>query len=144
MKRPICLLGLLLCLILGVSAALPAAAQVQPTIRVYLRKLDVADSLHIQMKGRYMLEDGMMSFEDGAELTVVLRGDQLVLHTEKTAVVLGGRIKLQRVQSETPGGLYLAGKKGLYEGDLTLTAQNGVIRPILSIDVEDYLLGVVP
>ena len=142
-KRPIRMMGLLLCLLLGLAAA-PSCAQVQSTIRVYLRRLEVEDTLHIDVKGDYMLDGGAMAFQDGASLTVVLRGDQLVLHTGKMAVVMGPEIVLRRVQSEAPSGLYLNGNAGLYEGDLHLTAKDGMIRPILHIGVEDYLLGVLP
>lgn len=142
-KRPIRVMGLLLCLLLGL-AAVPSRAQVQSTIRVYLRRLEVEDTLHIDVKGDYMLDGGAMTFQDGASLTVVLRGDQLVLHTGKMAVIMGPEIVLRRAQSEAPGGLYLNGNAGLYEGDLHLSAKDGAIRPILHIGVEDYLLGVLP
>ncbi len=142
-KRPIRVMGLLLCLLLGL-AAVPSRAQIQSTIRVYLRRLEVKDTLHIDVKGDYMLDGGAMSFQDGASLTVALRGGQLVLHTDKMAAVMGPKIVLRRVQSEVPGGLRLNGNSGLYEGDLHLTVQDGVIQPVLHIGVEDYLLGVLP
>ncbi|MDO5378884.1 MAG: SpoIID/LytB domain-containing protein [Clostridia bacterium] len=121
-----------------------ASAQIQPTIRVYLRRLGVQDSLRVDVKGTYMLEDGSMYFADGTEMTVVLREGQLVLHTGGAAILMGASMKLLRCAGETPGALLLQGEDGLYEGDLSLTISDGVIRPILSIDVEDYLLGVVP
>lgn len=145
-KRPVraILVFLVLFALLGLSLCANASAQMQSTIRVYLRRLQVEDALRIRVQGNYMLEGGSMSFSDGAELTVVLRGEQLVLHTENMAVVMGPSMKLVRAQGETPGALLLNGESGLYEGDLLLTVESGVIKPVLYIHIEDYLLGVVP
>ena len=131
-------------LILIMAVAFPASADTPSSIRVYLRRLQVEDTLRITVKGQYATQDGRLSFSDGAKLVVVLRGDQLVLHTGQTAVVMGSSIKLVRCQSETPGYLLLNDGTGMYEGDLSLDIVENAIRPILTINVEDYLLGVVP
>ena len=131
-------------LILIMAVAFPASADTPSSIRVYLRRLQVEDTLRVTVKGQYATQDGRLSFSDGAKLVVVLRGDQLVLHTGQTAVVMGSSIKLMRCQSETPGYLLLNDGTGMYEGDLSLGIVENAIRPILTINVEDYLLGVVP
>ena len=91
-----------------------------------------------------MLEDESMTFSDGTELTVVKKGDQLVLHSGTIAAVIGPEMKLLRCEGEIPSALRLNDGDGLYEGDLALDICDGVIRPILHVYVEDYLLGVVP
>ena len=131
-------------LILIMAVAFPASADTPSSIRVYLRRLQVEDTLRVTVKGQYATQDGRLSFSDGAKLVVVLRGDQLVLHTGQTAVVMGSSIKLMRCQSESPGYLLLNDGTGMYEGDLSLDIVENAIRPILTINVEDYLLGVVP
>lgn len=131
-------------LILIMAVAFPASADTPSSIRVYLRRLQVEDTLRVTVKGQYATQDGRLSFSDGAKLVVVLRGDQLVLHAGQTAVVMGSSIKLVRCQSETPGYLLLNNGTGMYEGDLSLDIVENAIRPILTINVEDYLLGVVP
>ena len=131
-------------LILIMAVAFPASADTPSSIRVYLRRLQVEDTLRVTVKGQYATQDGRLSFSDGAKLVVVLRGDQLVLHTGHTAVVMGSSIKLVRCQSETPGYLLLNDGTGMYEGDLSLDIVENAIRPILTINVENYLLGVVP
>ena len=131
-------------LILIMAVAFPASADTPSSIRVYLRRLQVEDTLRVTVKGQYATQNGRLSFSDGAKLVVVLRGDQLVLHTGQTAVVMGSSIKLMRCQSETPGYLLLNNGTGMYEGDLSLDIVENAIRPILTINVEDYLLGVVP
>ena len=143
MKKRLFVLPFVL-LILFLAVVLPASADMQSSIRVYLRRLQVEDTLRVTVKGQYATQDGRLSFSDGAKLVVVLRGDQLVLHTGQTAVVMGSSIKLVRCQSETPGYLLLNDGTGMYEGDLSLDIVENAIRPILTINVEDYLLGVVP
>lgn len=143
MKKRLFVLAFAL-LILILAVAFPASADTPSSIRVYLRRLQVEDTLRVTVKGQYATQDGRLSFSDGAKLVVVLRGDQLVLHTGQTAVVMGSSIKLVRCQSETPGYLLLNDGTGMYEGDLSLDIVENVIRPILTINVEDYLLGVVP
>ena len=143
MKKRLFVLPLAL-LILILAVAFPASADTPSSIRVYLRRLQVEDTLRVTVKGQYATQDGRLSFSDGAKLVVVLRGDQLVLHTGQTAVVMGSSIKLVRCQSETPGYLLLSDGTGMYEGDLSLDIVENAIRPILTINVEDYLLGVVP
>ena len=143
MKKRLFALPLAL-LILILAVAFPASADTPSSIRVYLRRLQVEDTLRVTVKGQYATQDGRLSFSDGAKLVVVLRGDQLVLHTGQTAVVMGSSIKLVRCQSETPGYLLLNDGTGMYEGDLSLDIVENAIRPILTINVEDYLLGVVP
>ena len=128
----------LLCTFAGVQAN----AQMSSTIRVWLNRLKIKDTLQIDVQGTYMLADGSMTFSDGAQFTVVLRGDQLVLHTHQTAVLMGSEMMLMRCGEGA--ALRLDDSDGLYEGDLKLTVRDGVIRPVLHIYIEDYLLGVIP
>ena len=145
-KRPIRLIICLAVLIMTVIIMPPmqADAQTNSTIRVWLRRLRVEDALRIDVQGTYMLSDGSMTFSDGAQLTVVLREDRLVLHSGPIAMVMGPEIRLVRCEGEKPASLKLNSSDGLYEGDLVLTIADGVIRPVLHIYIEDYLLGVVP
>ena len=144
MKRPfrfyvICLMVLVL---LYSVCGVQANAQMESTIRVWLKRLKVEDTLRIDVQGTYMLEDGSMLFSDGAELIVVLRDDKLVLHAQQMAIVIGEEMTL--IRCEEGGSLRLNDSDGLYEGDLVLSVQDGVIRPVLHTYIEDYLLGVVP
>ncbi len=138
-------LNILLISMLFICPGIPAgAAQINPTIRVWLKRLQITDVLRINVQGSYMLEDESMVFSDRSELTVALRGDQLILHTGTLAVRMGSEVILKRCVGEQPSALRINGSSGLYEGDLYLSIRDGVIRPILHIFVEDYLLGVVP
>jgi len=118
-----------------------ANAQIDSTIRVYLRRLGIKDSMNIELSGMYMLDDGSMLFDSGARLNVSLREGQLVMRTGDAAITMGNGFTL--VRCEESGGLYI-NESNLYEGDLRLDAVSDAIRPVLHIHVEDYLLGVVP
>ena len=142
-KKHLRICAFLLMTALLLAALVPASAQNDSTIRVYLRRLQLTDSARIDVSGAYMLEDGSMLFGDGTQMTVVLRGDQLVLHVGQVVLQMGDSMKLLRCESEPSGGLSINGSN-LYEGDLSLTVASDIIRPVLSIHIEDYLLGVVP
>lgn len=145
-KRPLRCLGYFIALILFVCAVpgIEADAQTNSTVRVWLRRLRVEDTLRIDVNGTYMLSDGSMTFSDGAELVIVLRENQLVLHSGQMAIVMGPEIRLLRCEGEEEASLRLNSSDGSYEGDLILSIADGVIRPVLHIYIEDYLLGVVP
>lgn len=146
-KRSIIMIVMaILCCLVLVSPFMQQHAQAQnaSTIRVYLRRLKVEDTIHIKFDGSYMLEGGKMTFAEGSEIDVALRGNQLVLHTQGLAIVMGERIEFIRCDGEQPAALRINGESGAYEGDLVLDIVDGCIRPILHIHVEDYLLGVVP
>lgn len=145
-RRPLRFLCLFFTLALAVLSfpGTQAGAQEQSTIRVLLKRLRIQDTLFIDVQGTYMLEDGSMTFSDGASLTIVLRDNQLVLQTGQIAAAMGPQIRLVRCEGEPSGALTLNHGDGLYEGDLVLSVQDGAIRAVLHIDIEDYLLGVVP
>jgi len=135
---------LMLLLPLCCVSSMPLAhAQISSTIRVYLRRLDIADTMRIETVGSYMLDDESMLFADGSQMDISLRNGEFVLHTGTAAIKLGDHIKLIRCDYGQSGGLRINGSN-LYEGDLALDIVSDVIRPILYIHIEDYLLGVVP
>ena len=142
-KKHLRICAFLLLTMLLLAALVSASAQNDPILRVYLRRLQLTDSARIDVSGTYTLEDGSMLFGDGTQMTVVLRSGQLVLHVGQVAMQMGDSMKLVRCESEPSGGLSINGSN-LYEGDLRLTVASDVIRPVLYIHVEDYLLGVVP
>ena len=116
-------------------------------VRVLLSRLQIEDEMHIRVDGVYAAGEGdLLTFPRGAEVSVTLRDGQLILHYEGMTVNLGGQVAFTRhaAQEGEENGMRLQGGSNLYEGDLLLTASQGVIRPVLTIDVEDYLLGVVP
>jgi len=122
-------------------------AEEAPLLRVLLRRLGITDRMDLQLEGSYMLRSGdtEILFSRGSELTVVLRRDHFVVFFSGASVVLAPSLDLTRRDDggETPA-LRISGSSGVYPGDLSLTVSEGKIQPVLSISLEDYLLGVVP
>lgn len=141
-RRPVILLLLFVMLLWLVCV--PANAQIEPVIRVYLKRLELADSVHIRFDGDYMLEDGTATFASGTQVDAVLRENRIVIHSDGVSFALGGEIKLMRCAGETPGNSLSLNGSNPYEGDLRLSTVDGALMPVLYIDIEDYLLGVVP
>ena len=129
--------------------AIPAASGELPgVLRILLTRLEITTQADIQIDGTYTMDVGGITllFPHGSEITVLLIGDRLYIDYEGMRLGSAASLTLTRCQDDSgeENGLRFYGSSSLYEGDLSLTVSEGVIRPILSIAVEDYLLGVVP
>ncbi|MDD3410998.1 MAG: SpoIID/LytB domain-containing protein [Eubacteriales bacterium] len=116
------------------------------TIRVWLRRLDLTDRVDVTLAGQYRLKAGetTLTLPRGSEVAVLLKEGRLIAWCQGISLDAGAELTLERCAVESgENGLRFANRDALYEGTLRLTASDGVIRPVLSIDVEDYLLGVV-
>ncbi len=146
----LCLLAsLLLAPLRGLGTdAVPAAPGAMPAVlRILLTRLELTTQADIAIDGTYTADIGgvTMLFPHGSEITVLLIGDRLYIDFAGMRLGSGSALTLTRHQDAGgENGLRFAGSDALYEGDLSLTVRDGVLRPVLSIAVEDYLLGVVP
>ena len=133
----------------GTEVDLPAAPQRSQLVRVWLTRLGVQDRMDLELTVPYsaVTADGsQMYFPAGSQIAVLLRQDKLYVYYQNMSLLAGSRLQLLRaeVDDAEPSGWRLANFPALYAGDLTLDIADEKIRPILSIHVEDYLLGVVP
>ena len=144
-KRAGCLL--LACLLL-LPAAVPARGEQTADIRVLLRRLALTDRADLTLSGRYRIrsERGTdLLLADGAKATVRLQDRQLILFSGGVSAVLGKECSFLRQNSgNTVPGIRFNLQAGFYPGDLTLSAEEGKIVPILTLPLETYLQGVVP
>lgn len=139
----------------GQGAAVPAAGEtIDPMVRVYLRRLGVTDRMDVTLSSAYGLssESGAtLYFGAGSQLSFQLKNDRIFLYYDNMSLEVGN-CRLHRYADVETGeiGFRRTHFAPLYIGDLSLSVQEGpgggakVIRPVLSIHVEDYLLGVVP
>ena len=148
MKR----LALLMSLIL-LMATLPLCASAEdaaPNVRVLLRRLGLTDRADLILDGVYTASvDGevLMAFPVNAEVTVSIRSGELYLFYEGMRLHLGAEVTFIRNASggdDARTGLRFEESGGLYPGDLSLKIVDGVLYPVCTMSVEDYLLGVVP
>ena len=124
----------------------PAAlSQDYQVIRVLLTNLNVDQQVHIGVYGGYSV-DGILSFQRGSDIVVSAENNTLMLYHEGLAYNGGKELLFTRhgVPSDQENGLRLQHGLNLYEGNLSISLQEGKIQPILHIAVEDYLKGVVP
>ncbi len=154
-KRPYirrCLLLLMalvlpLCAACGEETALPSAGERDQTIRVYLSRLNLTDRMDLTLASAYSVNTqagAQMHFQAGSEVALLLRDGALYLYYEGMSQCAGQSVTLLRNDTQGESGFYLTNYPALYAGDLQLDIEEGKLRPILSIHVEDYLLGVVP
>ena len=120
------------------------------TLRVWLQSLGSdLQALGMTLDGAYAVDgDRGFQFEPGTEIVLGLEDGSIVLQVGGAAIDMGGGFTLTRHLSPdgTAGGVYIheSEKDTLYCGDLTFSASGGRLRVILTIQIEDYLYGVVP
>ena len=128
---------------------LPAMAEEEaaPAIRVLLRRLNLTDRADLILDGVYSVETASgtaMAFPRGSQLTVQVRNGSLYLFYQGMSLDGGAGLRLTRSENAEHTGLRFEKGGNLYPGDLALTVEGGLLQPVLTISVEDYLLGVVP
>ena len=123
----------------------PARAADFSIVRVLLNSLNLQDRIHIGVYGSYTLDQNIY-FQQGSELLAAIQGSGLMVYYNGMAYRSVGSLILRRHQapSQMENGLRLERGLNLYPGDLTISNENGRLRAIISVPVEDYLLGVVP
>ncbi len=146
-------LALLLMLALPLCAAqaqdmmLPSAGARDQTVRVYLSRLNLTDRMDLTLVSAYSVHTqagAQLHFQAGSEVAVLLRDGALYLYYEGMSQLAGQSVTLLRDAVEGESGFRLTNYPALYAGDLQIDVVDGKVRPILSVHVEDYLLGVVP
>lgn len=145
-RRMLCLA---LCLMLIPLPALGEESASAPTVRIYLKRLNLTDRADLWLEGVYTAATGgeaIMAFPRGAEITLQVRGGSIYLFYEGMSVQVGTRLTLIQNESGQTGqeGVRFSEGGNLYPGALQWTVEDGVLMPILTLSVEDYLMGVVP
>ncbi len=148
--------GLVLAVALLLSFVMPQALHVPSTsafayaenglVRVLLTRLALTDRLDAALDGSYSVEPGALTFQRGSKLTISSTQGSLMLYYEGMAMNAGQQLILRRhaVLAGEENGLRLNGNYSLYAGDLVLSIKDGMLRAVLHIPMEEYLLGVVP
>ena len=138
---------LALCLTLLPLPAMAEEATAAPAIRVLLRRLNLTDRADLILDGVYSVETASgtaMAFPRGSQLTVQVRNGSLYLFYQGMSLDGGAGLRLTRSENAEHTGLRFEKGGNLYPGDLALTVEGGLLQTVLTISVEDYLLGVVP
>jgi len=118
------------------------------TVRVLLTRVQ-GDRLSVALDGSYTLEPFGLAFQRGSKLVFAWERDALALYYEGMAVsaeafTLRRHALPPSAAPDEENGLRFNGQLNLFAGDLTLTAAEGLVRPVFTVPMEIYLLGVVP
>ncbi len=145
MKRAVQLaVTCLLLIALAVPYAVAEPKAEDDLIRVLLTRFGSVSELSIGIYGAYSCEG--IYFQRGVTLTIktAASNDQVLLCYEGMTLPIQGPLILRRHRTEGENGLRMQGQLNLYTGDLTVTNANGALQLVLSIPIEEYLLGVLP
>ena len=118
-------------------------------VRVFLRSISGKPALGLTLDGVYTVDgDAGFRFARGTEVSVASEGGELYLSAGGLTIDMGSSFTLKRHAPEDgaePGGLYIheSEKDNLFLGDLNLSSTGSGVDCILTIQVEDYLYGVV-
>lgn len=133
--------------VLGEESELPSAEARSQLVRVYLSRLGLTDRMDLTLASPYTVttETGAsLHFQADSQVAVLLRDGALYLYYEEMSLLAGQSIQLLRDTAEGETGFCLTNYPALYAGDLSVDIRDEKLRPILTLHVEDYLLGVVP
>ena len=118
-------------------------------VRVSLRSLDAPRELNLTLDGIYAVEgDRGFRFEKDTRLTLTLTDGDIWLSVGGLNLDMGPALTLTRHLDGwgEAGGIYIdeaEKRNNLYCGDLSVQAGTFGLQAILTIHVEDYLMGVV-
>lgn len=136
--------------VLADSAEIPSAGQtIDPQVRVLLRRLQITDRIDVSLSSAYGLctEQGTELYLPGSsQISFQLKEGSIFVYCG--ALTLNGGADLTLTRYADPGATEIGFRRvnypALYQGDLRLKISEGALLPILTLHVEDYLLGVVP
>ena len=149
------LTALLLCIslaapVLADSADIPAAGQtIDPQVRVLLRRLQITDRMDVSLSSAYGLRTAQgteVYLPGGSQVSFQLKENSIFVYCGSLTLNGGDDLTLTRYADPDASeiGFRRVNYPALYQGDLRLKISDGVLLPILTLHVEDYLLGVVP
>ena len=153
-KRIFALVLAVLCALYALPALAEAdirksAIEDDGVVRVYLSSLKAPSALTITLDGVYTVEhDAGFRFERGAQIILWDGGDGVWMSVGGLMLSMGPAMTLTRQDSgdDATNGMRIAetGRDTLYAGDLSVSREdNGGLHAVLSINMEDYLCGVV-
>ena len=117
-------------------------------IRVLLKSLGAPGNLTLTLNGLYTVEhDAGFRFDRNSKIVLSAGEDCIWLSAGGMKIDMGSSLTLTRHASDSPeNGIRIAEteRDTIYEGDLTVSLDdNGSLRCVLSIFIEDYLCGVI-
>ncbi len=117
-----------------------ASAQAEDgTLRVYLKSFGSIAELDMRLDGSYSVNDEVY-FAEGTDVRALQKGGKVWLRCGPVGICAGDSVTLD--MHESTGGIVIDGRQ--YVGSLKLTASETGLVPVLYIDIEEYVKGVIP
>ena len=113
-------------------------------VRVRMTRLETDGALSFQVRGTYVSEDGKCLLPDGMQAMAFLAEGHILLRAGGLTLDCGERLSLLRSAGEADSALTFGENANVFAADLLLAASGGKIVPVLTLDAEDYVSGVVP
>ncbi len=125
-----------------------AAIQDDGVLRVLLASLSEPQQLHLTLAGVYAVDgDPGFRFDRDARVALSWAEGRVYLSVGGLTIDMGASVTLTRHRAAegAENGIYIdeSEKRTLYCGDLKVSAEQNGLKPVLSIQAEDYLYGVV-
>ncbi len=114
------------------------------SVRVLLTKANLTDRADLSLDGLYSVNS--VYFQRGSHVTAAFRDGRICLYYEGMSMDCGTEVTFVRHSDpdSQENGIRFDGKYALHPGSLTLSVSEGRLTPVLKINIEDYLWGVVP
>ena len=121
----------------------------EQTVRVQLTRIGGRERLDFTLTAPYHIENDRgvsLALQPNNEVSFQIKNESIYLYYHEMVLELGRTVELKRILDavEAQSGLYLTNYPALYMGDMALEIVDGKLRAVLSLHVEDYLLGVIP
>ena len=112
-------------------------------VRVLLTKLQLTDRIDLSIDGSYSV--GECYFTRGSKVTITNSTGSLILYHEGIAIPFHDSITFRRhqISQNVENGIRINGDFALHPGDLVISQSEGVLRAVLHVPIEEYLMGVV-
>ena len=134
---------------LAVLLLLPAqcvsgAAGPDGSVRVLMTRLALTDTAELLLDGSYTC--GEMAFQQGSKVVLQVRDGGIRLFYEGMVRDMGRQVTFlrHRLPGQDLNGIRVGGAYPLYCGDLLFDIEKGQLRCVARLEVEEYLLGVLP
>lgn len=135
------LLGLVLMLILPFIPSLPAKAAGEPVLQVKLRNyLGNTKEIKLYPEAEYSTSLAGVKLQANQSYTLKISGTNIVIMKGTSEVGKAAELEVKPAASDGP----LSINSRPYLGSFKFVIDDGYLRPINSIGLEDYLKGVVP
>ena len=136
---------ILFCALVIMSILLASISHAQEDIiRLNLARLSIEDQIDLKLNCDCFASDDKSSvlLKSGSSINLRLIDNKIYIYSDSINISLNSPIKLECVDKSK--GFNINGSSNIYTGDLYIFINDNKLFPVLYIELEEYLKGVVP